>query len=493
MELLTITSIERVGTRLYASTFGAFLKTGVFSGGLFYTDNGGATWQLSFETEVASPPTVVKASGDALLLGTLGGILRSVDQSATWESVNRGLAALPISSLAWHNGALFAGTDLSGVYRTTNGGATWVQVNSGLVSLGIKSLASIGGKLFAGTSGYGIYVSTNNGDTWSVSLPADEVFISVNDFAVNANDIYAAAGDLFSFPAIYRSTDGGSNWIDVTNNLAKLGVFFNTIASLNGEVFVGTEGVGIYRSANNGGLWVEANQGLYDETAPAFVNKLFTLNGTLYAGMGSFSEQMIPTSGIFVSQNGGASWNRSINGLHQDRLRVTAFTNSGNAVFATTEAGVYFTTNFGVQWQVAGTSLPTVHPFFPPHIRALATDGLHLYAGLNGESTWRAPITTLSTPRTPEKPVGFSLLQNYPNPFNPKTVIGYELGAASEVKLELFDVLGRKVAALVNARQSAGVYSVNVNATQYGLTTGTYFYRLQAGGYSETKKMMLVK
>jgi uncharacterized delta-60 repeat protein len=122
-------------------------------------------------------------------------------------------------------------------------------------------------------------------------------------------------------------------------------------------------------------------------------------------------------------------------------------------------------------------------------------DGKILQVGNNSTRviTIRYNPQLLSTPRTPEKPVRFSLLQNYPNPFNPTTVIGYELGAASEVKLELFDVLGRKVAALVNARQNAGVHSVNVNAAQYGLTTGTYFYRLQAGGYSETKKMMLVK
>ncbi len=493
LELLTVTSIERVGARLYATTFGTFLKTGIFSGGLFYTDDDGASWQLSLETEVASPPTVVIANDNALLLGTLGGVMRSTDQSATWENANRGLAALPISSLVWHNGALFAGTDLSGVYRTTNGGATWTQVNSGLVSLGVKSLASIGGKLFAGTSGYGIYVSTNNGESWSVSLPADKAFISVNDFAVNGSDIFVATGDLFSFPAIYRSTDGGNTWSDVTNNLAQLEVFFNTIACLNGEIFVGTEGVGIYRSADNGASWQEANQGLYDETVPAFVNKLFALNGALYAGMGSFAEQMIQTSGVFVSQNGGASWNRSINGLNQERLRVTAFTNSGNTVIAATEAGAYFTTNFGAQWQQAGTTLPTVHPYFPPHIRALATDGAQLYAGLNGESVWRAPIAALDAPRLPEKPKGFRLLQNYPNPFNPTTVIGYELSVASEVKLEIFDALGRRVATLANGRQSAGSYSYNLNAAQYGLTTGAYFYRLQAGGASETKKMLLVK
>ncbi len=90
-------------------------------------------------------------------------------------------------------------------------------------------------------------------------------------------------------------------------------------------------------------------------------------------------------------------------------------------------------------------------------------------------------------------PTTFALNQNYPNPFNPETRIGYRLPVASDVKLELFDVLGRKLATLVNARQEAGSYLIALNAQTLNLASGTYFYRLQAGNFVETKKMMLLK
>jgi len=88
-------------------------------------------------------------------------------------------------------------------------------------------------------------------------------------------------------------------------------------------------------------------------------------------------------------------------------------------------------------------------------------------------------------------PKQFALEQNYPNPFNPSTTIRYQLPVASEVKLEVYDVLGKKIATLVNERQSAGSYQVVWNAS--GLSSGTYFYRLQAGTFTQTKKMILVK
>ncbi|MCS6989586.1 MAG: T9SS type A sorting domain-containing protein [Chloroherpetonaceae bacterium] len=88
-------------------------------------------------------------------------------------------------------------------------------------------------------------------------------------------------------------------------------------------------------------------------------------------------------------------------------------------------------------------------------------------------------------------PRTFELSQNYPNPFNPTTVIGYQLPVASEVRLKIYDMLGREVATLVNERQEAGRYQAQFNAS--GLASGVYFYRLQAGSFAETKKMMLVK
>ncbi len=85
----------------------------------------------------------------------------------------------------------------------------------------------------------------------------------------------------------------------------------------------------------------------------------------------------------------------------------------------------------------------------------------------------------------------YRLEQNYPNPFNPTTVISYQLPVASEVSLKVYDVLGREVMSLVNGRQDAGAYNITLNAAN--LSSGVYFYRLQAGNFVSTKKMMLVK
>ncbi len=90
-------------------------------------------------------------------------------------------------------------------------------------------------------------------------------------------------------------------------------------------------------------------------------------------------------------------------------------------------------------------------------------------------------------------PTTFALNQNYPNPFNPETRIGYRLPIAADVKLELYDMLGRKLVTLVNARQEAGAYLIAFNAQTLNLASGIYFYRLQAGNFVETKKMMLMK
>jgi hypothetical protein len=102
--------------------------------------------------------------------------------------------------------------------------------------------------------------------------------------------------------------------------------------------------------------------------------------------------------------------------------------------------------------------------------------------------------SSLSLPPLPEntpRPAAFALEQNYPNPFNPSTEIRYQVSGTSEVQLEVFDVLGRNVATLVNERQAAGSYAVNFNAAS--LASGIYFYRLQSGSFVATRKMMLVK
>jgi hypothetical protein len=88
-------------------------------------------------------------------------------------------------------------------------------------------------------------------------------------------------------------------------------------------------------------------------------------------------------------------------------------------------------------------------------------------------------------------PGTFRLFDNYPNPFNPSTTIKYQLPIQNYVALKVFDVLGREVAILVNGIEQPGYKSVNFNAG--GLTSGVYYYRLQAGNYIETKKLLLLR
>jgi hypothetical protein len=88
-------------------------------------------------------------------------------------------------------------------------------------------------------------------------------------------------------------------------------------------------------------------------------------------------------------------------------------------------------------------------------------------------------------------PESFGLSQNYPNPFNPSTTITYQIPYTSNVIVEVYDVLGRKVTTLVNETKEAGNYSLNFKAPW--LSSGIYFYKLTAGTFTQVKHMMLTK
>ena len=88
-------------------------------------------------------------------------------------------------------------------------------------------------------------------------------------------------------------------------------------------------------------------------------------------------------------------------------------------------------------------------------------------------------------------PGTFQLAQNFPNPFNPSTMISYQLPAASHIALKVFDMLGNEVATLVNETKEAGSYSATFDGSK--LSSGIYFYTLQAGNFTATKKLSLIK
>ena len=104
----------------------------------------------------------------------------------------------------------------------------------------------------------------------------------------------------------------------------------------------------------------------------------------------------------------------------------------------------------------------------------------------------RSDVTVdIGEPGGPEVPADYLLHQNYPNPFNPSTTIRFELPESAPVTLEVYTVTGQRVATLVNEMRAAGSYNVSFDASRQ--TSGVYIYKLQAGSYSATGKMMLIK
>ena len=105
--------------------------------------------------------------------------------------------------------------------------------------------------------------------------------------------------------------------------------------------------------------------------------------------------------------------------------------------------------------------------------------------------TFRAHASPTSVGTSSENPSVYELAQNYPNPWNPSTTISYTLGEREFVLLTLYDILGRKVATLVNEYQDAGHHSIVLNGNS--LASGTYAYRLQAGSFNASRTMILAR
>ena len=105
-------------------------------------------------------------------------------------------------------------------------------------------------------------------------------------------------------------------------------------------------------------------------------------------------------------------------------------------------------------------------------------------------------IASLGAIAVETRPEEFALRNNYPNPFNPSTTIKYQLPDAGDVRLEIFNVVGQSVRTLVDQQEGAGRYEMQWDATNnngQSLSSGVYFYRLQAGEFQEVKKMLLMK
>ncbi len=138
-----------------------------------------------------------------------------------------------------------------------------------------------------------------------------------------------------------------------------------------------------------------------------------------------------------------------------------------------------------------GSAIVYASGFFAPASNQNG-QGFAVYVTLADGTTLPLPVaTSVSRDDNPAVIKSYELSQNYPNPFNPTTQIRFNIPESEWVTLSVYDVIGRKVAEIVNSRLQAGSYNIAFDATN--LTSGLYYYRLQAGSFQDMKKMVIVK
>lgn len=168
------------------------------------------------------------------------------------------------------------------------------------------------------------------------------------------------------------------------------------------------------------------------------------------------------------------------NGISQWQTREINAANSFNSMNA---LNVHF--GFGNASQIDSLVV-----FWPSGLKQTFTNvSLNSFYNLTEGNSLTSDVKTISN----EVPNSVSLKQNYPNPFNPSTKIQFTINKASDVSLKVFDINGREVTDLVKANYIPGTYEIEFDANKYSLSSGIYFYTLSTNGYSETRKLNLIK
>lgn len=380
-----------------------------------------------------------------LIVGDRGTILRTTNSGLSWNLISSN-STKKINNLFVHSANVYASGDSGLLLRSTNMGLNWNAIsfphNIDLYSVFFRD--SLNG-FVAGESS--ILKTTNGGSSWIRSDFPQIYFYSIH--FVNSDTGFVSAfrglsgGNFFS--AIYRTSNSGTSWNLQVNEPGEelYQLFFTTNNSVG--YAVGERGR-VYRTANFGETWTQPNPNI--PTSEAFLSTHFkdNLNGWVTAA----------DNKIYNTTNGGVEWKVQ---LSREFFNLRTYLNS-----------ITFTDS------VVGYAVGS-------QIRDLNAFGIIMRTNNGG-------FTSVEN-NNPSTPNSYELFQNYPNPFNPITLINYQLPINSHVSISIYDLLGRKVAQLVNEEKSAGQHKIEFNSN--GLTSGIYLYKLTANNFTQTRKMMLMK
>jgi len=314
-----------ISGNIFCSTFSG--------GGIYKSTNNGNSWFKVFGDDRDSWSWVIYADKNGNLYASCSGygFIRSSDEGNTWIQLSSTLT--PRSIAVNNNGYIFAGINTGSLYRSTNNGLNWEIVNYGANGVR-KILLKHNGVIFTAFPPY-VNFSTDNGTTWSRITPMG--MAGANDMSLDSS------GNLLicNSNGVFKTSNDGVNWLQICTIPSLISI----AVSGNGTIFVGNSYGIIYISGDNGANWAVALNQEVPGGGSSVMDILIKPDGKIFAGF-----QHI---GIFRSLNEGLLWEKSNNGLTNQRM--AGFTVDGNKIFAGTfHDGLYYTTNKGYDWISAG-------------------------------------------------------------------------------------------------------------------------------------------
>ena len=522
---------------------------------IYKTTDGGNSWANIAPDFLISPyATAIKISPvdrRIIYAGTLdNGVIISENSGDTWTEMNTGLTtrhaqALVIDTLTLN---MYLGTIYDGIYKKRLGAEAWqkISLNINNASCSQLSVSEINGNKAYVVAANGLFYTEDLGESWSyvdIGIPSGNAVWGLAFDRYLPNLLYASSGtDTFTDTLLapngfYKSQDSGNTWEFLNDGLPDSLSYATIEISYSPDgtkrIFLGADH-GLFYSDNSGGSWeicdgnlpTNISYGLV-EVSPSDLNTVAAVNylynrlfishnrgdsweepGELpsYNNGGIIDFQFSPDnssrmyigsyhSGLYESFDGGQSWVNINNDLPVDP-GITAATgitinpfNPANIFVVSTHRGIFQSHNGGINWESFNTGFDTTGG--SALMKFAGGDTTAVYLASSTRSVWsihRTP-TGIDDDHQP-LPSQFSL-SAYPNPFNATTNISFSLPTASNVSLDIYDLLGRRAVNLLDSYLPEGNHSLLWHPED--IAAGVYIYCLTTDNSQTSHKITLLK
>jgi hypothetical protein len=416
---------------------------------------------------------LVQATPDRVYVVELGNTAPPVP-TGTWTEQTSGITTALYSVSAVSDNVAWIGGAAGKVIKTINSGSTWTNAAGNLPVQDVYCIYGFDANnavlTTSPSTGTFIYKTVNGGTNWT------QVFSETGGFGDGLHFINATTGFFYGDPvgarwSLWKTTNAGTTWDSTGLYVPSAGAagWNNAMYGRGSKIWFGSNAVNLPYSSNSGATW--ANQ-----TTPA---------ANQYAIW--FNDDNVGLSGganLNVTTNSGTTWT-ALTSIGTGN--VSGIVGASTSWWFTRQTtAVNFSSNNGTSWAAQYTA-----PAGNFYHLALSRSGATIWGIRSNGGISRYGTVTGINPISTETPSNYFVSQNYPNPFNPATKINFALPKSGLVTLKVYDITGKEVATLVNEVKNVGTYSVDFNGAN--LSSGMYFYKISVNGFSEVKKMSLIK